>query len=76
MVQVSSIRKNIAGSQNVAEEALKLIFKGKVLGDDTATAETLGMKDNDFMVLMVGKACFVFLPRFINQFSDCCEACP
>jgi hypothetical protein len=40
---------------NVPESQQKLIFKGKILQEASKTLEELGMKDNDFMVLMVAK---------------------
>lgn len=53
--KVASIRSNIAAKHNIPVAAQKLIFKGKILTDDAKTVADVGMKDNDFMVLMVSK---------------------
>ncbi|KAI9183686.1 UV excision repair protein rad23 [Blastocladiella emersonii ATCC 22665] len=51
----SGIKEKLAESQGFDVASQKLIYSGKILADDQ-TVEALGVKETDFMVVMVTKA--------------------
>ncbi|KAL7746601.1 UV excision repair protein rad23 [Sorochytrium milnesiophthora] len=52
--KIADVKKKIQEVQGSAPAQQKLIYSGKILTDD-ATIESLGVKENEFMVVMVTK---------------------
>lgn len=53
---VRSFKDKIAADKGTTHDAIKLIFSGKMLNDDSATLETLKVKEGSSFVIMIRKA--------------------
>ena len=54
---IASVKAKIKAELSLdSASTIKLIFSGKVLGDDAASLATIGVGESDFLVLMVKKA--------------------
>ena len=59
---IASVKAKIKAELSLDDAStIKLIFSGKVLGDDAASLATIGVGESDFLVLMVKKAAAVEL---------------
>ena len=53
---IRSFKEKIAAEKGTTPESIKLIFSGKMLNDDTATLESIKVKENSSFVIMIRKA--------------------
>lgn len=64
--KVGEVKKVLESEHKVGDSALqKLILRGKTTTDDQ-TMETLGVKDGDFIVLMISKVNSFFLNTIMS----------
>lgn len=52
---VRSFKEKIAAEKNTTPESIKLIFSGKMLNDDSATLESVKVKEGSSFVIMIRK---------------------
>lgn len=56
--QVDALKQKIETEHSIAVDTQKLIFKGKILAEGAKTMDDYGIKDKDFLVIMVSKVLF------------------
>ena len=54
---VAELKRRVASDQKIDIGQIKLIHEGVVLSEDGKSLQAYGVKDNDFLVLMVAKVC-------------------
>lgn len=53
---VANLKDSVASTRNIARETLKLVYKGKVLDDESKTVEESGISEAGFIVVFIQPA--------------------
>jgi len=51
--KVAELKSKIAAEKSKEKDTIKLVHKGKQLNDESKTLAEIGIKENDFIILMV-----------------------
>jgi len=52
-IKIAELKSKIAAEKSKEKDTIKLVHKGKQLNDDTKTVAEIGIKENDFVILMI-----------------------